>query len=159
MSSAYANCTNCGAALSPEDYMQPACRYCGTAYRHHQEAAAKAAQVQAVMQGFSAQVPPGFASPQQPPAVVVVPGMQPIVHVSTSYVVGGPALGASPPMTGGPAGGAPMGAPPGWNGQQILITTPANREGGWLWLIWIVIPLLGGLIGLAAAIYGWWVTR
>lgn len=148
-------CETCGASLSPQDYTLPACRYCGAAYRHHLDAAAKAAEVNAVMGGFMARLPqvggpPGAASGAP---VVVVPGMQPIVHASSQYLPSGPPLGASPPMAGGPMGGAPLGAPPGWTGG---LQGPALGSSGslrWLWLIialGVLVPLLiaGGITAL-----------
>lgn len=153
MSSVYANCANCGVGLTPEDYLQPACRYCGAAHRHHQEAATKAAELNAVMQGFMAQIPPARGMPGAAPPVVVVPGMQQIVHSSTTYVVGGPTLGASPPMTGGPVGGAPMGASAAWNGRmQAPLRGNPVASLRWIALAMTALALVVGAV-VAASLF------
>jgi hypothetical protein len=78
-------CETCGAALTPEDYRVPSCRFCGSAHKHHRDAAEKVLQVQAVMQnmmGGMGGMPFGAPPPVGPaPPFVVVPGMVVQQHV------------------------------------------------------------------------------
>lgn len=106
--SQYGACTHCGSNLTPEDFQKPACRYCGTAFLHHQEAAAKVAELHAVMGMMRPPMPPGVAP--VPGQFVVVPGMAPVQHPAAGWAGAGPPLGASPPPGGGPMPAAP---PPG----------------------------------------------
>ncbi len=144
--SQYGNCTNCGANLTPEDYQQPACRYCGTAFLHHQEAAAKVAELQAVMGAMRPPMP--YGAPMLPPGQpVVVPGMVPIQHASAQYVGSIPTFGASPP----PGGPMPASPPPGG---RPFVVTPARANRTMLFVIigvvvvTTVIPLLVVVIGV-----------
>lgn len=127
--------------------MLPACRFCGTAYPHHLEAAKLAGQVHAVMRGVVGPMPP---MPQQgggSAPVVVVPGMQPIAHASSLYVHQSVSLGASPPATGGPvASGGPSPAP--W-GDPRLDHRNHSRLSMWIWVTVIVFLLLAFLGFLA----------
>lgn len=66
-------CASCGAALTPDDYRAPACRFCGAAHVHHLRAAQKVAEVQGVMAGMMANMNAYGAPPMQG----MQPGMQP----------------------------------------------------------------------------------
>jgi hypothetical protein len=73
-------CDTCGAALTPEDYRVPSCRFCGSAHKHHRDAAEKVLQVQAVMQNMMGAH--GLApTPPAPPYPFVQTPMSPPMHM------------------------------------------------------------------------------
>jgi hypothetical protein len=113
-------CPACGSHLTPEDFQQPACRYCGAAFVHHAEAAAKVAQLQAVMGMMRPPVIGGPTAPVNPSHVVVTPGLAPVQHASAQYVGPAPGVAASPPAFGGPIG-SPAAPAAGGGGRIVMV--------------------------------------
>lgn len=145
--SQYGTCTHCGSNLTPEDFQKPACRYCGTAFLHHQQAAAKVAELQAVMGMMRPPMPYGVPPPA-PGTPVVVPGMVPVQHASAQYVGQAPAFGASPPpggpMPASPPPGMPVGAPGAKDPSRTLVIAIVVVFGG--------LTLLGVIAGVLAVV-------
>lgn len=147
MSGDLGTCAACGSHLTPADFQLPACRYCGAAFRHHQEAAAKVAELHAVMGMMRAPSPPGvFVDPAH---AVVVPGMVPIQHASAPYAALPP--GALPVPPGGfPSPGA-YPSPP-----AVFPVAPAYpRAASHVWIYVLIAALVGVvmLVVLGAAAF------
>lgn len=141
--SQYGACTHCGSNLTPQDFQQPACRYCGTAFLHHQEAAAKVAELHAVMGMMRPPMAPGAAP--VPGQLVVVPGMAapaPGAAWAGAGVQGGasPPFGASPP----PGGPVPAGPPQGLHALHVPAAPAAGK---------VAMLIIGLALGGAALLF------
>jgi hypothetical protein len=143
MSTDYGTCGACGSKLTPEDFQLPACRFCGAAFRHHQEAAAKVAELHAVMGMMRPPLPPGVVV--DPTHAVVVPGMVPIQHASAPYA-GVPGQAWAPP--GGFGAHAAPGAP---FPAAHVPAAPASRT--WLYLLIAAVCAAVLLVVLGAAAF------
>jgi hypothetical protein len=126
------NCQNCGSALTPADFQQPACRFCGAAFQHHVQAANKVLELNAMMQSTNGTgMPDGLAA-----------------------ALGRLPQGPSPPgpYGGPPAGGygapAPMGFPP------VPMMPPRRSSNGAVWVLLIIaLVLVLGMMGAGAGFF------